>query len=142
MISSPNNGLSSKRLARSVLATCEFHGKSVIPLVQPDFPSVHLAAAVGTSNCPGAPRLDFMLGRPAPKGPAPDLTVPEPTGGYLTLRINDALLNFNGDHRLCYQDSRPFCRCRLFSLRGCCSPGVAYHCSSCMSYIQSDFPIY
>nr|ADW41627.1 manganese peroxidase 1 [Agrocybe praecox] len=40
---------------------------------------VHLAAAVGTSNCPGAPRLEFMFGRPPPKAPAPDLTVPEPT---------------------------------------------------------------
>ncbi|KAF5319298.1 hypothetical protein D9619_008342 [Psilocybe cf. subviscida] len=40
---------------------------------------VHLAAAVGTANCPGAPRLEFHFGRPAPKAPAPDLTVPEPT---------------------------------------------------------------
>ncbi|PPQ75942.1 hypothetical protein CVT24_002493 [Panaeolus cyanescens] len=40
---------------------------------------VHLAAAVGTANCPGAPRLKFFMGRPAPKAPAPDLTVPEPT---------------------------------------------------------------
>ncbi|KDR71224.1 hypothetical protein GALMADRAFT_271169 [Galerina marginata CBS 339.88] len=40
---------------------------------------VHLAAAVGTANCPGAPRLEFKFGRPAPKAPAPDLTVPEPT---------------------------------------------------------------
>ena len=41
--------------------------------------SVHLAAAVGTANCPGAPRLQFMFGRPPPVAPAPDLTVPEPT---------------------------------------------------------------
>ncbi|KJA19724.1 class II peroxidase [Hypholoma sublateritium FD-334 SS-4] len=40
---------------------------------------VHLAAAVGTANCPGAPRLEFFFGRPAPLAPAPDLTVPEPT---------------------------------------------------------------
>ncbi|KAF8168751.1 manganese peroxidase 1 [Pholiota molesta] len=40
---------------------------------------IHLAAAVGVSNCPGAPRLQFMFGRPPPKAPAPDLTVPEPT---------------------------------------------------------------
>ncbi|KAH9480888.1 Versatile peroxidase VPL1 [Psilocybe cubensis] len=40
---------------------------------------VHLAAAVGTANCPGAPRLEFMFGRPPPKAPAPDFTVPEPT---------------------------------------------------------------
>ncbi|KAF8963717.1 manganese peroxidase [Flammula alnicola] len=47
------------------------------PLSAGDF--VHLAAAVGTANCPGAPRLQFMLGRPPPVAPAPDLTVPEPT---------------------------------------------------------------
>ncbi|PPQ78566.1 hypothetical protein CVT25_011776 [Psilocybe cyanescens] len=40
---------------------------------------VHLAAAVGTANCPGAPRLQFMFGRPPPKAAAPDLTIPEPT---------------------------------------------------------------
>ncbi|KAF8153853.1 manganese peroxidase 1 [Crassisporium funariophilum] len=40
---------------------------------------VHLAAAVGTANCPGAPRLQFMFGRPPPRAAAPDLTVPEPT---------------------------------------------------------------
>ncbi|KAF8993196.1 MnP-atypical-a, class II peroxidase [Cyathus striatus] len=40
---------------------------------------VHLAGAVGTANCPGAPRLQFMFGRPPPIAPAPDLTVPEPT---------------------------------------------------------------
>lgn len=40
---------------------------------------VHLAAAVGTANCPGAPQLDFFFGRAPPVAPAPDLTVPEPT---------------------------------------------------------------
>ncbi|KAF9477501.1 manganese peroxidase 1 [Pholiota conissans] len=40
---------------------------------------LHLAAAVGTANCPGAPRLEFKFGRPPPKAAAPDLTVPEPT---------------------------------------------------------------
>jgi hypothetical protein len=46
--------------------------------------SVHLAAAIGTGNCPGAPRLRFFFGRPPPKAAAPDLTVPEPTGVYST----------------------------------------------------------
>ncbi|KAI0318309.1 manganese peroxidase 2 [Amylostereum chailletii] len=36
------------------------------------------AGAVGVSNCPGAPQLEFLFGRPAPVAPAPDLTVPEP----------------------------------------------------------------
>ncbi|KAF8950638.1 manganese peroxidase [Flammula alnicola] len=40
---------------------------------------LHLAAAVGISNCPGSARLQFLLGRPPPVAPAPDLTVPEPT---------------------------------------------------------------
>ncbi|CAA7266106.1 unnamed protein product [Cyclocybe aegerita] len=40
---------------------------------------VHLAAAVGTSNCPGSPRLEFWFGRPAPAAAAPDKTIPEPT---------------------------------------------------------------
>ena len=42
--------------------------------------SIQFAGAVGVSNCPGAPRLDFFLGRPDPVAPAPDLTVPEPFG--------------------------------------------------------------
>ncbi|KAF4611824.1 hypothetical protein D9613_004027 [Agrocybe pediades] len=53
---------------------------------------VHLAAAVGTANCPGAPRLEFKLGRPAPKAPAPDLTIPEPTDSVTSIlaRFADA----------------------------------------------------
>ncbi|KDR70722.1 hypothetical protein GALMADRAFT_75958 [Galerina marginata CBS 339.88] len=53
---------------------------------------VHLAAAVGTANCPGAPRLKFFLGRPAPKAPAPDKTVPEPTDSVTSIlaRFADA----------------------------------------------------
>ena len=53
---------------------------------------VHLAAAIGTANCPGAPRLKFMFGRPPPKAPAPDLTVPEPTDSVTAIlaRFADA----------------------------------------------------
>ncbi|PPR08300.1 hypothetical protein CVT24_002446 [Panaeolus cyanescens] len=53
---------------------------------------LHLAAAVGTANCPGAPRLKFFLGRPAPVAPAPDLTVPEPTDNVTNIlaRFADA----------------------------------------------------
>ncbi|KAF5335227.1 hypothetical protein D9758_014766 [Tetrapyrgos nigripes] len=39
---------------------------------------IQLAGAVGVSNCPGAPRLDFLMGRPLPRAPSPDLLVPEP----------------------------------------------------------------
>ncbi|PPQ76264.1 hypothetical protein CVT24_010389 [Panaeolus cyanescens] len=53
---------------------------------------LHLAAAVGTANCPGAPRLKFFLGRPPPVAPAPDLTVPEPTDNVTSIlaRFADA----------------------------------------------------
>ncbi|KAF4611527.1 hypothetical protein D9613_003605 [Agrocybe pediades] len=53
---------------------------------------VHLAAAIGTANCPGAPRLQFMFGRPPPVAPAPDLTVPEPTDSVTSIlaRFADA----------------------------------------------------
>ncbi|CAA7268285.1 unnamed protein product [Cyclocybe aegerita] len=53
---------------------------------------VHLAAAVGTANCPGSPRLEFKFGRPPPKAPAPDLTVPESTDTVTTIlaRFADA----------------------------------------------------
>nr|BAU36968.1 manganese peroxidase [Pholiota nameko] len=53
---------------------------------------VHLAAAIGTGNCPGAPRLQFQFGRPPPVAPAPDLTVPEPTDSVTAIlaRFADA----------------------------------------------------
>ncbi|KAI0638072.1 heme peroxidase [Trametes polyzona] len=39
---------------------------------------IQLAGAVGFSNCPGAPRLEYLHGRPPAKAPSPDLLVPEP----------------------------------------------------------------
>ena len=39
---------------------------------------IQFAGAVGVSNCPGAPRLQFLLGRKNATRPAQDLTVPEP----------------------------------------------------------------
>ncbi|EIN09508.1 manganese peroxidase 1 precursor [Punctularia strigosozonata HHB-11173 SS5] len=39
---------------------------------------IQFAGAVGVSNCPGAPQLDFFLGRPGAVHPAVDKTVPEP----------------------------------------------------------------
>ena len=41
---------------------------------------IQFAGAVGVSNCPGAPRLQFFAGRPAPTQASPDLLVPEPFG--------------------------------------------------------------
>nr|ALJ82909.1 manganese peroxidase 3 [Irpex lacteus] len=53
---------------------------------------IQFAGAVGVSNCPGAPRLDFFLGRPNPVAPAPDKTVPEPfdTVDSILARFADA----------------------------------------------------
>lgn len=52
---------------------------------------LHFAAAVGLSTCPGAPRLEFLLGRPLPLIPAADFSVPEVTGNpctFLFLNMN------------------------------------------------------
>ncbi|THH17334.1 hypothetical protein EW146_g3451 [Bondarzewia mesenterica] len=53
---------------------------------------VQFAAAVGLSNCPGAPTLDFFLGRPPAVKAAPDNTVPEPfhTVDQILKRMGDA----------------------------------------------------
>jgi cytochrome c peroxidase len=53
---------------------------------------IQFAAAVGVSNCPGAPRLKFLLGRPPPKAAAPDLTIPEPFDNVTSIlaRFKDA----------------------------------------------------
>lgn len=58
---------------------------------------VHLAAAVGTANCPGAPQLDFFFGRPPPVAPAPDLTVPEPTDSVTAILERFADAGFSPD---------------------------------------------
>jgi len=53
---------------------------------------IQFAGALGVSNCPGAPQLDFFLGRPPPVAPAPDKTVPEPfdTVTSILQRFSDA----------------------------------------------------
>lgn len=53
---------------------------------------IQFAGAVGVSNCPGAPRLNFFLGRPAAKAASPDLLVPEPfdTITDILARMGDA----------------------------------------------------
>lgn len=40
--------------------------------------SIHFAGAVAVSNCPGAPRIPFSLGRPLAVQAADDGLVPEP----------------------------------------------------------------
>jgi len=41
---------------------------------------IQFAGAIAVSNCPGAPRLEFLFGRPPPVAASPDLLVPEPFG--------------------------------------------------------------
>ncbi|KZV62726.1 class II peroxidase [Peniophora sp. CONT] len=53
---------------------------------------IQFAGAVGVSNCPGAPRLQFLLGRKNATAPAQDKTVPEPfdTVDSILQRFSDA----------------------------------------------------
>ncbi|KAG7449783.1 manganese peroxidase 1 [Guyanagaster necrorhizus] len=53
---------------------------------------IQFAGAVGVSNCPGAPRLNFLLGRPEAKEASPDFLVPEPfnTTDMILSRFADA----------------------------------------------------
>jgi len=39
---------------------------------------IQFAGALSLTVCPGAPRVKFSIGRPPPKGPAPDFIVPQP----------------------------------------------------------------
>jgi hypothetical protein len=65
----------------SALGTCKFRFDTRrVDRSTRAFYSIQFAAAVGVSNCPGAPRLKFLLGRPPPKAAAADLTIPEPFG--------------------------------------------------------------
>ena len=70
----------SLRDTTSQRVTCEFYSslRGVEPSLRTMASSIQFAAAVGVSNCPGAPRLEFLLGRPKATRPAEDLTVPEP----------------------------------------------------------------
>jgi len=53
---------------------------------------IQFAGAVGVSNCPGAPRLQFLAGRPNATFPADDGTVPLPQSDVTTIldRMEDA----------------------------------------------------
>lgn len=52
---------------------------------------IQFAGAVGISNCPGAPRLEFLVGRPNATAPAPDGLIPEPQDNVTSIleRMND-----------------------------------------------------
>ena len=40
--------------------------------------SIQFVGALSLTVCPGAPKVKFVIGRPQPKGPAPDFIVPQP----------------------------------------------------------------
>ncbi|KAF8572682.1 class II peroxidase [Ramaria rubella] len=59
----------------------------IFPDVEPNFPAnlgisdsdlIQFAGAVGISNCPGAPKLEFKASRPNATAPAPEGLIPEP----------------------------------------------------------------
>lgn len=58
---------------------------------------IQFAGAVGVSNCPGAPRLQFLAGRPNATVPASDGTVPEPQDPVTMIlnRMSDAGFSSN-----------------------------------------------
>ncbi|KIJ56361.1 class II peroxidase [Sphaerobolus stellatus SS14] len=66
---SANNGISD-----SVDALLPFLAKH--PVSAGDL--IQFAGAVGLTNCPGAPQLEFLAGRPNATAPAPDGLIPEP----------------------------------------------------------------
>src|ERR1700761_5600356 len=96
---------------------------------------IQFAAAVAITQCPGAPRLSFLSGRPNAKAPAPDGLIPEPTQNVAAIvaRFHDAA-GFTSDevvallasHSIARADhvdptiqavpfdSTPFVVCRLF----------------------------
>ena len=53
---------------------------------------IQFAAAVGITNCPGAPRLQVLIGRPNATAPAPDGLIPEPQDSVTSIlsRFSDA----------------------------------------------------
>ncbi|KAK0431800.1 RBPa precursor [Armillaria borealis] len=58
---------------------------------------IQLAGAVGLTNCPGAPRLTFLFGRPAAIEPGQDKLVPEPFDSVTSIidRFTDAGVTTN-----------------------------------------------
>ncbi|KAJ6563317.1 putative versatile peroxidase [Mycena vulgaris] len=56
---------------------------------------IQFAGAVGVSNCPGAPRLQFLLGRPTATAPSPIGLVPEPFDSITDVLARFAEVNFS-----------------------------------------------
>ena len=58
---------------------------------------IQFAGAVGLSNCPGAPKLQFLAGRPNATFPADDGTVPEPQDSVDSILARMADGGFSSD---------------------------------------------
>jgi hypothetical protein len=58
---------------------------------------IQLAGAIGVGNCPGAPRLRFLLGRPNATAPAPENMVPAPFDSTDVIFARFADAGFNTD---------------------------------------------
>jgi cytochrome c peroxidase len=57
--------------------------------------SIQFAGAVGVSNCPGAPRLEFLLGRPKATAASPPGLVPEPQDSITSILARFADVGFS-----------------------------------------------
>ena len=57
--------------------------------------SIQLAGALSLTVCPGAPRVKYFIGRPPPKGPAPDFIVPQPVNTTDELLAAFAAVDFS-----------------------------------------------
>ncbi|KAJ7916810.1 putative versatile peroxidase [Mycena leptocephala] len=58
---------------------------------------IQFAGAVGVSLCPGAPRLEFLLGRPKATAASPPGLIPEPQDTITTILARFAQVNFSPD---------------------------------------------
>ncbi|KAK7052082.1 peroxidase [Favolaschia claudopus] len=56
---------------------------------------IQFAGAVGVSNCPGAPRLEFLLGRPKATKASPPGLIPEPQDSITSILARFAEVNFS-----------------------------------------------
>ena len=59
--------------------------------------SIQFAAALSLSLCPGAPKVNFSMGRPPPTGPAPPNIIPQPFNTVDELLDIFAGLNISSD---------------------------------------------
>ncbi|TDL25368.1 manganese peroxidase 2 [Rickenella mellea] len=83
-----NNGI--EEIADDLQGVADAHGKTYGDIIQ-------FAGAVGVANCAGAPRLQFLAGRPNATAPAPDGTVPDPFQPVSTILARMADAGFSSD---------------------------------------------